>query len=351
MFQERDKIFLSELEGQGDTISIQSLRCFMRRGDLLMALPFGRRPALKTLSIYQPQSLVAKFYTRIIKALIWLGMAGVALRPVKLEIKESSPLAEIVRQGELGFLLGNPHGRARRIVCLHKGNDDQWLVTKIGMKGAGRQTVEDEAENLRNLPDHLDGPPQVSSALNVEDYASYTVELIEGKSPGLADSSLVLGCLVSWQTDELVHLGQLPLWQKLSACVEDASDKAWLDKITRLQVYPSVVHGDFAPWNIKIDRSGHVHVLDWEFCLHGGAAGWDWAHYLIQVGLLVEKCGSAEVLKKITKWAQSQEGREYLEMTGWGDEIDAWIGSYLLYTHYLLKHDRKELITCWKKNK
>lgn len=350
MLSERDKSFLSQIEGEGDIVSVQSLRCFMRKGDLLMALPYARESALKTLSLYQPQRLVAKFYTHLVTFWVYFGLAGL-LRSISLEIKESSPLVKLAGQNGLGFLLGNPNGPTRRIICLHRGTAGEWLVTKIGIQQAARQAVANEARALRALPEHLTGAPKLIAHQESPYFSNFSVGLIAGCSPSVSDTASVLDCLVSWQSDSRTPLKELNQWQELCGSVDDESCKKWLDGIAHHKVFSSVVHGDFAPWNIKMDREGKVHVLDWEFCRRGGAAGWDWAHYLIQVGLLVEKASCAEVLENVATWARSQTGRDYLKLAGWRNEIDAWIGSYLLYTHYLLNLDRKELITCWKKNK
>ncbi len=110
------------------------------------------------------------------------------------------------------------------------------------------------------------------------------------------------------------------------------------------------MHGDFAPWNIKLDDSGKVNLLDWENCSIKAVGGWDWLHCLIQSALLVKKLNAYDALLEAREWAKSKRGAKHLAMFGWNDEIELWIGSYLVFTHYVLKIERNELLNNWALN-
>jgi len=57
--------------------------------------------------------------------------------------------------------------------------------------------------------------------------------------------------------------------------------------LSRMALPATVVHGDFAPWNLR-RRSGRVAAFDWEYGHVGGIPGIDQTHYLLQTGYLLE---------------------------------------------------------------
>ena len=50
----------------------------------------------------------------------------------------------------------------------------------------------------------------------------------------------------------------------------------------------AVLHGDFAPWNLRL-RGGEVSAFDWEYGRLSGPAGLDEIHYRIQTGYLLRR--------------------------------------------------------------
>jgi hypothetical protein len=56
----------------------------------------------------------------------------------------------------------------------------------------------------------------------------------------------------------------------------------------------TVVHGDFIPWNVLLDRGG-VRVFDWEYAAIRGVPGWDEIFWVLQTGLIRLGWGATEL--------------------------------------------------------
>jgi hypothetical protein len=69
---------------------------------------------------------------------------------------------------------------------------------------------------------------------------------------------------------------------ELSAALESV----W-PALARTSVPLTVVHGDFAPWNLRCHR-GQIAAFDWEYGQTGGIPGIDQTHYFLQTGYLLE---------------------------------------------------------------
>ncbi|WP_346189296.1 hypothetical protein [Rubritalea halochordaticola] len=318
----------------------------MRLGHLLLVLPQDRDLAFKTLSLYQPQKKLAKLYVQVVLLVLRLGLPCL-LKKFKLTIRLSSPLAEYSRNGEFGFLLGNPTRDARRMLCLYE-TKGQSLVSKLGIGGASRDTVSREIEVLEGIARGLNGAPEVISYYLDEELASFTVLWVEGCSPTAKDEESLIAMLQSWEVDQTPRpVGSLPFWNDLVVAIPEGAYCEFLDSVSNRLIKESIVHGDFAPWNVKCNDSGDVSVLDWEFCRAGGPAGIDAAHYMLQTSMLVRQMSPKQALKYVYEWANST-GKEYLYSAGWKDSLREWMGLYLLYSQYVLGMDREELLTCWK---
>ena len=57
-------------------------------------------------------------------------------------------------------------------------------------------------------------------------------------------------------------------------------------------------------------------MLDWERGELTGIPGWDWFHYVIQTGILVEHLPAAALLQKVDGLLQSQAFKEYAQRSG-----------------------------------
>lgn len=250
---------------------------------------------------------------------------------------------------EFGLLLGNPNSDSRKIITYHYSNDNS-LVSKIGvnMKSAG--DIVSEYECLEKVSKKIPSSLKLIQSFCSEskDLAYFSVKWIPGRSPRRKDYDKVCNLLTEWISKESCQLTDFDGWKVVLEKCNGSVHSSAIESLNNKSLMRVPIHGDFAPWNIKIGVEGEVFTLDWESYQIDGAAGWDWAHFLIQSKLLIDKMYPHEVIESALYWAKSDEGVEFLDACGWGRDHLSWIGSYLFYAQYVLGFDREELIECWK---
>ena len=141
----------------------------------------------------------------------------------------------------------------------------------------------------------------------------------------------------------------------------------WLESYLRMQVLWLAMLGAMVATregeHIRIDLlarfiqgkliryfDGAVAVLAWETGCNEGPAGWDWLHYMIQRGSLVDNRSASETLKLCREWAKSGKGKSFLDEAGWVHQTELWIGTYLAYSSWIAGFDRDELLSSWMVN-
>ena len=63
---------------------------------------------------------------------------------------------------------------------------------------------------------------------------------------------------------------------------------ALMPMLQEMQVPVTIVHGDFAPWNLRL-HEGRISAFDWEYAELDGLPLIDETHFALQVGYLIEK--------------------------------------------------------------
>ncbi|MGB3798349.1 MAG: phosphotransferase [Lewinella sp.] len=101
-------------------------------------------------------------------------------------------------------------------------------------------------------------------------------------------------------------------------------------------------HGDFTPWNTLRTDTGELGIIDWELAREGMPAGYDFFHFHLQQGIMVERKdwaaiyeGMLQDLKPLAKLAIFGSGRV---------DIEFYLRLYLLHhlTYYLTVYSRQE---------
>ena len=106
-WSEADEIVIEQLESSGDVYCKVRFYCVFRKGSLLLALPKERDMALVTLSLYQPQTLVARCLGGVIRLLIKCNFHMYFLPSRQLKFRSASLIAKLMTSDTgFGFLLG-----------------------------------------------------------------------------------------------------------------------------------------------------------------------------------------------------------------------------------------------------
>jgi len=303
---------------------------FRRNRLALCALPDDPETFLKTLKLYRPQRALSRAY-------VWalhLGLHTGLLRrfwprtPWHPGADATGPT--------VGILWGNAsHGDQRCIFCFREGA--RWVVGKYSTEA---RPLAREAELLRaaeRFPGsaprclRLDSGPR-GNILKME-YRDHT-----SQSPTLRQK---VGLLASWLLDSPARpLADFPAGRRLLASPDlPASLRR---EITNLRLRPALSHGDFAPWNLLVDRGGSVFAVDWEDGEPEDAPGFDLVHDALQREFLVHRRPFPKAQIHIREELNSTTCADYLQACGWGSHLHL-----LLPLALCLEKGRRPALSSW----
>jgi hypothetical protein len=80
---------------------------------------------------------------------------------------------------------------------------------------------------------------------------------------------------------------------ELTAALNEA-----LSLLSSQRIATGAVHGDFAPWNLRL-HNARIAAFDWEYGCLEGPAGLDEIHYRLQVGYLLNNWSVDRALKEL----------------------------------------------------
>lgn len=320
-----------------------------RSGSLLLALPLKRRNALATLGLYQPQRLKGRALKAVMRLFVAAGLHRLLPR-IELGVGDRglfSGFEENVEFKSFGFLLGSADSRMRNLIGLVE-MEGALHVVKAGC-GEAAAVVQEECRAMREYSAFVRGAPECRGSFEIENGVAYVAELVKGRSPrGSRGDELVFALLEDWlQAGERVNVADLDCWKALAAALDEGEMKSF-SELSGLEVLSPVMHGDFAPWNIKVNGGGQVKVLDWEFASQRGMPGWDWLHFQVQRLRLVKGASAEKIIAACRELLNGAGVKSYLERSGLDGREDALLGSYLYYSGRVHDYPREDLIEVWK---
>jgi len=131
-------------------------------------------------------------------------------------------------------------------------------------------------------------------------------------------ASVLIGQTEAWLALER-KMGSEPLFARLS------------ERLRGLAIPPTVQHGDFTPWNVRVDERGDWTVLDWECGQQRGIPGWDWLPYVIQPEILVKHRRPEEIVASMEELFQREDFQAYAAKAGIAEREREVAAAYLLY--------------------
>lgn len=75
----------------------------------------------------------------------------------------------------------------------------------------------------------------------------------------------------------------------------------------------TLAHGDFTPWNIKVGKKD-LYVYDWELSRKNVPALFDLFHFHFQSGIIAQKHGLKQILKRITKSCEAPKIKQLIRV-------------------------------------
>jgi len=309
-----------------------------RHGHDLLALPVPHRAAARALTLYAAQTRFARWSKALLRAALGTGLP-VPLPRVDLRVAVDDPLLmwfrEILGMAEmpvLAILAGNPFAQGRRFILLAFHGDEPAVVAKLGLTSEARVLIEREAAFLQNVAGRLPHLPGFRGVKVTEAFSGMALDFIEGQSPAATDTSGMRTVLQSWlDTAHPVSLDTLTPWQRL---VSYAGARPIQERVAGRQVAPALFHGDFAPWNVRVEAaSRRWTVIDWERGVAAGVPAWDWFHWMIHVSLLVHRHDAKTCAGLLDAALRSSDFQDYARAARITGLEGALLAGYLMYLH------------------
>jgi len=268
-------------------------------------------------SLYTPARRSAKIKRALVQAAARLPGGFwyrdhllVALRePPGIE-KTLAPLfSEPIR---LALSCGAPEGarnrKASALAIDRRGNLRAFV--KLARSEIAREIVAHEAAMLPGLA-HIRAP-----RLLLNEEIDGTLVMVQTPLPGstapLAFGPAHAAFLQSLRSPEIILAAQSPMIQRLRQRLDHPAmhglSEILMDlmpSLEQMSVPVTIVHGDFAPWNLRME-GGAISAFDWEYGQLSGLPLIDEIHYRLQVGLLLEHWPAQRGAEEIGSLCQSR---------------------------------------------
>lgn len=298
------------------------LRVLHRSGKPFLYVPTHNRAAARALDLYPAQTWKA----RLAKA-CW--QTGFQLNPRQrgggepfLLPPQNIFLTSLARTAglpagkipEFAVLAGNPNAPGRRFIfLLFDAEANPVAVVKAGGSERARELIQHEAALLREFGGKLLAVPRLRDASECGNVTTFSTDFIAGDSP-VGDTPEPLEAILSAWLDETrtVTLGELPAWQRLVQTQPDAMQLEVVRALAQLPVPPALMHGDLAPWNVKVAEDRWT-VLDWERGERLGVPGWDWLHFVLQPAILVRRATATQLIATLERLFTSEHFARYAQ--------------------------------------
>ena len=204
---------------------------------------------------------------------------------------------------------------------------------KVGVTEAARKLIEQERQFLESTPTGTPAiPPLLGTFANTR-LQAIALDFLPGRSPRTADDHLLPKLLRNWlRPQQPIGLTDTRFWRELSATSADHPIFKSLAVAMRKQSSSgAIVHGDFAPWNVRVSPSGDWMALDWERGDLNGPPAWDWFHYVIQKGILVQRQPVTYLAMAIEGLLASKEFKKHAQAAGIIGHERTLVLFYLVY--------------------
>jgi hypothetical protein len=315
---------LFALDAEGASV-IVPLRVLRRGGVPFLYLPTRNRAAAQALDLYPAQTLKARLAKSLLRLTFRCALLAHGGGTPFVLMREAPFLAYLALTAggsagslpEFAVLAGNSQAPGRRFVFLlfdAKGNPA--AVVKAGGSARARELIDHEATLLREYGGQRAGVPLLRDTFNSGGRAAFATDYIAGESPVGESGAELENTFTSWLNPAgEISVREIPAWQRLVAsCGQELMPAAnAIDGEMKLR--PTLMHGDFAPWNVKVAQ-GRWLILDWERGERVGIPGWDWFHFVVQPAVLVRHEATETILSRLEKLFSSVAFERYAKLAG-----------------------------------
>ncbi len=318
------------------------MKLLTKRGQPLLLLPAPPALAGRGLELYPAQTMRGRLLRTLAGWALQLRLPfGVTLVPVALT-PDDPFIRWLVGQAGLApgvmpqfaVLAGNPNSPGQRfILMLFDSAGIPVTVVKAGVSEAARQLIAQEAKFLESVPATATGIPKLRGAFANSKIRAMAFDFFPGHSPRELDERRLPQLLGNWlRPQSPIVFTDTRVWRELSAtCANHPVFTSLADSLRHLACAGALVHGDFAPWNIRVSPSGVWNVVDWERGELHGLPAWDWFHYPIQKRILVHRQPVAALVATAERILSGNEFKTYAQAAGLCGQERSLLLFYLLY--------------------
>lgn len=203
---------------------------------------------------------------------------------------------DILPGARMGFVLSPPH-HSRAVLVAFEPAGEAALIAKLAADAGSADRLAHEWEALS----FLQGVPALARSTPaptayVRGHLGHA--LIAGALRGAAAPLELIPAIRDWlgacRLGETVAADESEVVRRVGRHIRlEGAVRARLRPLFELalralrdqRVPLTVVHGDFIPWNVLLDR-GRARVFDWEYAAIRGIPGWDETFWILQTGLI-----------------------------------------------------------------
>ncbi len=313
--------------GEGGSQAVHvDMRMIRRHGRPFLLLPRQPRAAVAVVDLYPAQTLRARVARKLLR---WLLHAPVAVGTERIALRLSAEDAFVKLLASLagiptsevptfGILAGNPASDGQRfLILVFDTNQKPVAVIKAGLTARAIELIRHEELFLGSVPGRIEGIPALRATFDSSRMRALVLDFFTGDSPRVKDEDAMVRLLSCWvHRQKELRLSELSGWTRLASSSAIAWFPALARRIGQQFLHPAIRHGDFVPWNIKVSPRGAWTVLDWERSELTGIPAWDWFHYVIQTGILVERQPTSRLVSRVESMLSSAWFQQYAEYCG-----------------------------------
>lgn len=262
-------------------------------------IPVNPIVGLQTLNQWHPYDLVSRIKWRILLYLYANGLLGKVpgIGTININSKKNLRVPHNDKIVTAVIYIGTPGPQQKAVATLVTvDNGDIQAIMKIALSDRARTSLLHEAHVLKKLfKNNILGAPEL---IGIEDNGSKTWQtMVNGRLTSRTLTQAHIDWLLQLPKSGKTTTGKQ--FKLLNKQIErDGSTLLGQKKISRLDKFSCrkytipivLVHGDFAPWNLKTKTDGYIQAIDWEDALFEGLPLWDLCHFFfIQVHLFHEQ--------------------------------------------------------------
>lgn len=302
---------------------VVAMKLLKKRGTPLLLLPDQPPLAIQALELYPAQTTRSRLARRAARWLLQLRLP-VGVETVQVPLSPDNAffrwLASWTTQtaDELppfAVLAGNPASPGQRLILLlFDSTGRPAVVVKAGRTEAARALIAQEQSFLEQVPPATPHIPRLRGTFAVPHLQALALEFLPGRSPLAADEPALPRVLRAWlHPRQRIAFAETRVGRELAAT--SATHPIFKSNAAALQgrtFCAAVYHGDFTPWNVRVAPDGKWRVLDWERGEVNGLPLWDWFHYVVQKGILVEHLAADAVARRLETVLDREEFKAYV---------------------------------------